>query len=276
MKSKIFIKFINGIPTKQRSMDLQLNHKKFVVIGASSGFGKAVSKLLIADGAKVIAVARDVQKLTHCAEEFGPLYMPFQGDITSDFFQQKLIEKINAEEVHGILLNSSGPPARKFLETTLNDWDQAYAGLLRWKVALLKELLPYFAARNYGRLVFIESATVKQPLDNLILSSSLRLSVVGLVKSISNELQSANVTLNIMGPGYHDTSALDRLFSKYAEDHKCSYDEAKFQMMQSMPMKSLGNPNDFAALACYLLSPLSAYISGQCFSVDGKVIKGIF
>jgi 3-oxoacyl-[acyl-carrier protein] reductase len=103
------------------------------------------------------------------------------------------------------------------LETNLDDWDTAYNSLLRWKVELIKALLPTFQNQNYGRIVFIESMSVKQPVANLVLSNSLRLAVVGFVKTLSQEVSKDGITVNILAPGFHDTPAAQRLFVKRSE-----------------------------------------------------------
>ncbi|MGQ1908681.1 SDR family oxidoreductase [Marinifilum sp. RC60d5] len=163
----------------------------------------------------------------------------------------------------------------KTMETTLIDWDNAYHQLLRWKVELTQALIPIMLKENYGRFVFLESSSVKQPIDNLVLSTLLRLSVVGFVKTLSQEIAKSGVNLNIIGPGYHETPAINRLLDKKAEQENISSKEAKSKITSSIRMKKMGNPEDLGQLAAWLLSRASAYISGQTISVDGGQILGI-
>ncbi|NJK85940.1 MAG: SDR family NAD(P)-dependent oxidoreductase [Bacteroidales bacterium] len=134
------------------------------------------------------------------------------------------------KKVDGILVNAGGPPAKSFHETTLEDWDEAYKKLLRWKVELVKSFLPGMMAQQYGRFLFIESAAIKQPLENLVLSTSLRLSVAGFVKTLSQEIPLSGITFNILAPGYHYTPAVERLVRKKSENENISFEEARMKM----------------------------------------------
>ena len=128
---------------------------------------------------------------------------------------------------------------------------------------------------GYGRILFIESYTVKQPLDNLVLSNSLRVAVVGMAKTLSQEIARSGVTLNIIGPGFHNTPAIDRIYKKKAEQTGIPFDEVRATAIQQIPVGALGEAVDFASLAIWLLSPLSRFITGQTITVDGGAVKGI-
>jgi 3-oxoacyl-[acyl-carrier protein] reductase len=158
----------------------------------------------------------------------------------------------------------------------MNDWDTAYYSLFRWKVELTKMLLPKFREQGYGRILYLESSSVKQPIENLVLSTSLRLGIVGFAKTLSEETADIGVTVNILAPGFHDTQALNRLLAKKAESGNISEDEAKNKFIQKIKVGKLGNPDELASIAVWLLSEESGYITGQTISVDGGVIKGVF
>jgi len=256
-------------------MDLNIKDQLFVVCGATSGFGAAVLSNLIADGAKVIAIARGQENLSNLHKQYPKAVETLCADITQSASIKQLLEKIGNRKLSGIFINAGGPPAMKTLETTLNDWDNAYHQLLRWKVELTQALVPLMMNENYGRMVFLESASVKQPIDNLVLSTSLRLSVVGFIKTLSQEIAESGVTLNIIGPGYHETPAIKRLLDKKAKQENISTEEAKDKIASGIRMKRMGNPEDLGQLATWLLSPSSAYITGQTISVDGGQILGI-
>ncbi|MBN2610488.1 MAG: SDR family oxidoreductase [Bacteroidales bacterium] len=254
-------------------MDLKLNSLLFVVCGATNGFGLAITKLLVSEGASVIAVARGKERLEKLRKEYPSNIEAVEGDITLSDTLTKLSELLVNRVPDGILVNAGGPPAMKFEETTIHHWDEAYHNLLRWKAELVQTFLPAILKRGYGRLVFIESAAVKQPLENLVLSNSLRLAVVGMVKTLSQEFPDRGVTFNILAPGYHQTAAVERLIRKKAENEGISFDVAKSMMEQALPMKKTGDVSDFATLAVWLLSPLSGYVNGQVFAVDGGIIR---
>jgi 3-oxoacyl-[acyl-carrier protein] reductase len=195
------------------------------------------------------------------------------GDITQSKTISRLKELSKDKNITGILVNASGPPAKSFVETSINDWDEAYRQLVRWKIEITATFLPVFLKQGYGRFLYIESSAVKQPLENLVLSTSLRLSVVGFVKTLSQEIPDKGITFNILAPGYHYTPAAERLINKKAEDLKISRKEAKAFMENAIPMKRMGNVDHFASLAVWLLSPLADYVTGQVYTIDGGIVK---
>lgn len=255
-------------------MDYRISESTFIVCGATSGFGLAITNALIGEGAGVIAVARNEDKLRELKDAFSEKLEIFCGDITESKTIQKLYASVESRAISGILVNAGGPPAMKFMESALADWDEAYRRILRWKIELTQTFLPKLLATGYGRMVYIESSSVKQPLENLVLSTSLRLSVVGMVKTLSQEIPDKGVTFNILAPGYHYTAAVERLIDKKSKDEKISRKEARKLLEQAIPMKKTGDPGNFASLAVWLLSPLSEYVTGQVYAVDGGVLRG--
>ena len=142
-------------------------------------------------------------------------------------------------------------------------------------MALTHAILPLFQKNNYGRYLYIESISTKQPVPNLVLSTSMRLAVTGFVKTFSSEVGKTGITANILGPGYHMTPALERVIKKVSEVGKVSFEEARKQLVSNVPVGRTGETSDFASLAVWLLSPLSSYITGQTITVDGGAVMGI-
>lgn len=254
-------------------MNLNIAKKTFIVCGASSGFGQAIASRLAEEGAHVLAIARGEEKLRELQDAYRDQVEILVGDITQSKTIDQLYQLTEAKEINGILVNAAGPPAATFVETQLQDWDDAYNNILRWKVELTQKFLPKFEKQQYGRFLYIESASVKQPFENLVLSTSLRLAVTGFVKTLSQERPDTGVTFNIMAPGYHYTAAVERLVKKKAEVENITESQAKKKIEASIPMKKTGDTSDFASLALWLLSPLSSYVSGQVYAVDGAVVK---
>lgn len=257
-------------------MNLQLNNHFFIVCGAGSGFGKAVAERLVNEGASILAIARREETLLKLRHLKPQAIEILAGDLTDEWFTEKIIKTLHGRIPHGVLVNAGGPPARSFSETSLQDWDEAYRNLLRWKVNLLQKLLPGFLEKHYGKIVLVESVSVKQPVENLILSNSLRMAVVGMAKTLANEVGSNGITVNVMAPGYHDTPAMERLFIKKSETLKIPVEEARCRFEKELMSGQMGDPAEFAMLAAWLLSPLSGYITGQTFSVDGGLVKFVF
>lgn len=259
-----------------RIMDLGLKNQLFLVGGATSGFGKAVAEALLQEGARVIAIARTAAGLTVLQDAYPHQVMPLALDLTAEGSIEAVMQRIGDQQLHGILVNAGGPPAKTALETSLADWDEAYQKILRWKVALVQAVAPKMIQAGYGRIVFVESSSVKQPLENLVLSNSLRLAVVGFAKTLSQEIARSGVTLNILGPGSHDTPAINRIYKKKSEQTGLSEEAVRNAAIQQIPVGQLGTANDFASLALWLLSPQSRYVTGQTITVDGGSVKGTF
>lgn len=256
-------------------MDLRIKDQLFIVCGASSGFGKAIALALVQEGANLIAVARREEKLNELQSAAPGQVETLAGDITDPDVQSLLKELVGSRQLHGILINAGGPPAKTVLETTLEDWDRAYQTILRWKLAITQLFVPDMMAHHYGRLLFIESSSVKQPLENLVLSNSFRVAVVGMVKTLSQEIAKTGVTLNILGPGSHNTPAIDRIYTKKSEQTGLSFDEVKTNAINQIPVGRLGEAADFAGLAVWLLSPSSGYLTGQTITVDGGQVRSM-
>ena len=254
-------------------MDLKISGHLFVVTGASSGLGNAVAKALLDNGARVIMVARREERLKEMIDKYPETAEMVCGDVLQEDTLKTILQIINSRKLSGIFVNAGGPPAMSFEETSMDNWDEAYGQILRWKVDMVRQLLPAFKKQEYGRILFSESSTVKQPIENLVLSNSLRMAVAGMAKTLSLEVADKGITVNLMGPGYHETSAIDRLFKKKSELEGISVEQARQKTMEHIPMGSIGDPDDFASLAIWLLSPLSGFVTGQVYTIDGGTTR---
>ncbi len=257
-------------------MDLKIAGQHFFVGGATSGLGKAVAEALMSEGAIVTGAARKEVALVEMKTAYGNQFIPFVGDLSQEAIVEKLIKQLQEQDLHGLLINAGGPPAMPATDTSLADWDHAYQLVLRWKVQLINALLPRLRAQQYGRIVFIESMSVKQPVANLVLSNSLRLAVVGWVKTLSQEVANQGITLNILGPGFHDTPRITGLLKANSERSGQPEEQIRSQFLKQIPTGFMGRLDDFGALAAWLLSPQARYLTGQTISVDGGVINHSF
>ncbi len=251
-------------------MDLQIEGKKYLITGASAGLGKAVATALMEQGAKVWLAARNERALEELMlTRPGQIHI-MAGDVTDSAFLKRLGDSL-PPDLYGVFINAGGPPAKTIQETTLADWDEAYSLVLRWKIELTQIILPRFIALKRGRFLFSESASINVPVANLVLSNSYRMAVLGFVKTLVKELPVADITANVIAPGYHDTQALNRLFNKMATQNNISAEEARAIIRSKVPVGRFGEPGDFASLAAWLLSPLAGFASGQIFALDGGV-----
>lgn len=263
----------NNVPTH---MDLKISDQRFIICGASSGFGRAISEQLLEEGASVIAVARREKKLNELKETYGDKVTVIAGNLLTEDTHNDIEAAIGNESIHGVVINAGGPPALTPLETAMYDWDKAYKKVMRWKIDLTLRMVSYFTNNNYGRILFIESQSVKQPIPKLVLSNAFRAGMVGFAKSLSLEVAKQGVTVNVLAPGSHDTPAIERVIKKEEDDSDKSFDEIKEAMENSIPVGRFGKGKEIASLAAWLLSPHASYVTGQTISHDGGSIKGIF
>jgi 3-oxoacyl-[acyl-carrier protein] reductase len=257
-------------------MNLQVKDQYFLVGGAGSGFGKAIALALATEGAHVLAVSRTEEKLAKLKNTFPSQIEYIVGDIMLDEIHHLILQNLSGIKLSGVLVNAGGPPAGKFDEISMEQWEQGWKTIIKWKIALIKRLLPLFEKNNYGRIVFLESVTVKQPVANLLLSNALRPAIVGFAKSLAQEVAAKGITVNVLAPGYHSTAAMERLFKKKSELDNISMEAAKQSFEKEIIVGEMGTPEEMAVLALWLLSPLSRFVTGQTFSHDGGIVKGIF
>lgn len=259
-------------------MNLGISDSWFIVCGAGSGFGRAVAERLLEEGAGVIAVARTDSVMRN----FEDLNIHKQklitvcADITKDEAHDRLVSLSENLKLSGLFVNAGGPQATAALETPIEAWDDAYRNLLRWKIKLVMKFLPKLRQQSYGRILLLESVSVKQPVENMVLSNSLRPAVIGWAKTLSQELASEHITINVLAPGYHDTAAMQRLFAKVSAIKGTNLEESRKHYEMKIPVGRLGQASELASLSAWLLSPLSGFVTGQTISHDGGSVSGIF
>lgn len=228
------------------------------------------------EGARVIGVARTEPRLKELKDEYGDLFFDENADVTQENQLQDVLLDAQARDVSGVFMNSGGPPAGGFFDPDLSDWDTAYNSVMRWKVKVLRELVPYLQKRGYGRVVLLESQSVKQPIPNLVLSNAFRAGVAGAAKTLASEVAQDGVTINILAPGSHDAPAIHRVIEKKASATGISKEEARKQMEAAIPVKRFGKPEELASLALWLLSEHSGFVTGQVISHAGGNVAGLF
>lgn len=256
-------------------MDLGLKNKTFLVGGATSGLGNAIVLRLIAEGAKVIGAARSRDKLSAMQQELGDAFVPYAADLTDGTAVRILGESLAKHNLSGCVFNAGGPPTGSIEELEMQDWDAAYASTLRWKIQLTKAVIPLLKKKKDGRLLYLESVSIKQPIDHLVLSNAMRAAVAGFVKTLSHEIGEHGITANVLAPGYHATARITTVLQKSADLQGLSLEDTEATFTAETAVKKLGDPQDFAAMAAFLLSPSACYITGQTISVDGGVVRHI-
>ncbi|MGM0506309.1 MAG: SDR family oxidoreductase [Bacteroidota bacterium] len=249
--------------------------KRYIVTGASSGFGAAIARRLLAEGAHVLAVARRKEKLKELYND-EPNAEFLSGDVTDPAVLRAVKQEVSEGDFHGLVLNAGGPPTGTPMETTMDQWDEAWQSVMRWKIDWALQLTPLLRKNGYGRLLLIESKSVKEPIPELVLSNAMRAGVVGFAKSLASEVAPNGVTVNVIAPGSHNTPAIERVIRKRSENLKLSEEEVRKQMEASVPVRRMGEADELAGLACWLLSTESSYVTGQTWSHDGGAISSLF
>ena len=262
-------------------MDLGLAGKVALVAAASRGLGRAVAHELAAEGASLVLCARGGGALEATAREIesatGVPCLPVTADLGRADDVARLLETATArfERVDVLVTNGGGPPAGRFEAHGPDAWMAAVRQTLFSALELARGVLPGMRARRWGRILNITSIAVKQPVDNLVLSNSIRAAVTGWARTLANEVAADGVTVNNLMPGYTRTERVDELARTMAERERIAPEEFVARWEREIPMGRLGEPREFAALAAFLASERASYITGASIAVDGGWIRSL-
>jgi 3-oxoacyl-[acyl-carrier protein] reductase len=260
-------------------MDTGLKDKTVLVTASSMGIGKAVAELFAEEGCKVAISSRSKENLLSASKELKEKYNiePFWS--VCDLNKPKDIENtFTAVSSHfgniDILVNNcGGPPPGLFQQLEEEDWLFGYEQVLLSAVRFSRLVLPGMMAKNWGRIINLTSISVKQPIDNLILSNSFRAGVTGFTKSLSNEVAKFNITVNNVAPGMTLTARLYELAVVEAKEKGKSHEEILVEMAKRVPLNRLAKPEEIAAMVVFLASKQASYVTGVTIQVDGGYIK---
>lgn len=263
-------------------MDLGLKDKVALVAAASRGLGRAVAEELAAEGASLILCARDTKTLAETtasiAAQTGAHVLAVPADVTDAAQVEQLVssglERFGRIDI--LVTNAGGPPAGRFDQLSHEQWEQAVRLTLYSAVHLARQVLPGMKDRRWGRILNITSIAVKQPVENLLLSNSLRAAVTGFARTLANEVAADGITVNNILPGYTRTERLEDLARMMADKEGISANEFRAKWEDEIPMGRLGEPREFAAVAAFLVSERASYITGTSIQVDGGWIKSLF
>jgi 3-oxoacyl-[acyl-carrier protein] reductase len=261
-------------------MDLGLRGKVAVVGGSSRGLGRAIADELAAEGAQLLLCARNADALAHTVQQIragGARVEGVAADLATEAGVTHLVE--TAERAYGqvdvLITNTGGPPAGPFESHSLDVWRKATANLLESVLALTHAFLPGMKQRRWGRIINITSIAVKQPVDHLILSNSLRAAVTGFARTLANEVAAHGVTVNNVMPGYTRTERLEELATHTASARGLDPARRLDIWNDEIPMRRIAEPSELAAAVAFLASERASYITGQSIAVDGGWIRGL-
>jgi 3-oxoacyl-[acyl-carrier protein] reductase len=262
-------------------MDLGVKKKVAFIAAASRGLGRAVAQELAAEGASLVLCARSAETLNLVSKEIAKTSgVPVLG-VTADVSVaedvaravQTGIEKFGQIDI--LVTNAGGPPAGQFEDLSPEMWDAAINLTLKSVLELTRAVLPGMKKRRWGRILNVTSIAVKQPVENLMLSNSLRAAVTGFARTLANEVATYGITVNNILPGYTRTERVEELAKATAAREGIGEAQARSKWEAEIPMKRLGEPREFAALAAFLVSERASYITGTSIAVDGGWIRSL-
>jgi 3-oxoacyl-[acyl-carrier protein] reductase len=262
-------------------MDLGIRDKVALVAASSKGLGRAIAEELAAEGANLVMCARGEEALSAAARSIRDHSGVTVVEVAADVSEQSGLDRVTRAAIDkfgrvDILVNNSGgPPSGPFESYTAEMWEAATRLLLYSVVGLTRAVLPGMKERRWGRVLNVTSIAVKQPVEGLMLSNSLRAAVTGFARTLANEVAPFNVTVNNLMPGYTRTDRMEQLGRAAAERSGVPLKDTFAKWEKEIPMGRLGEPREFAALAAFLASDRASYITGSSMAVDGGWIRSI-
>ena len=263
-------------------MNLGLKNKIALVTASSKGLGRASAEALAEEGAKIAICARDGQALKTTADEIANATRSEVLAIPADMTSSADIEQVVKETVnhfgtlHILVTNAGGPPAGYFDEFDDRQWQEAFNLTMMSAVRLIRAAIPHMEKEKWGRIINITSLSVKEPIDNLILSNSIRASVHGMAKTLANQVAAYGITINNVMPGYIYTDRIQQLVQNTVERTGQNEDEVLAGMSELTAVGRIGQPKELGALVAFLASEQAAYINGVSVPVDGGRLKSTF
>ncbi len=262
-------------------MDLGIKGKVAFIMAGSKGLGKGVATKLAEEGAQIAIMSRSKENLEKAKQDIksatGQEVLTIQGNVAIKSDLEKAVKEIinNYGTVHILFANAGGPPAGNFFEVRPEQFEEAVRLNLMSTVNAVYLVTPYMIKNKWGRIIASTSVSVKQPLDNLILSNVSRAGVVTFIKSIASVLAPYNITANTILPGYTMTERVKSLIERAAAKKGITFREAEEDIIKNIPAGRIGLVEEFSATVAFLSSEKASYITGTTLPVDGGFIKCI-
>ncbi len=267
-------------------MNLELENKVALVLASSKGLGLACASGLYEEGVNVVICSRSKDNLNNAKEQIESLesvnlnnrVFPVVADLMYEDQIKSLVEQTLKEfgRIDILIHNAGGPPSGPISKITKEDWSNSIDLNLRSFIQITDLVLPIMKKQENGRIIAITSVSVKQPLENLVLSNTTRLGVVGFAKTLANEYGKNNILVNVVCPGPTLTDRMKELINTTVKNTGKSYDEVEKTWINPIPLGRLGKPEELANLVVFLASKRASYITGTVIQVDGGFVRSIF
>lgn len=258
-------------------MDFGLKNKRVLVTGASTGLGAAAARIFSEEGAEVFINSRDQSRLEKAADEIekatGSSPTAIAADISSAEDISRLVSQAGSIDI--LVSNCGGPPPAKLTGVELEDWRSMADLILYSAISLTRAFIDGMVERKFGRLIYITSIGMLQPIDDLIFSNTFRAGLAGFCKTVSNNYAAHGITANCVCPGFTATERLWELANARAEGGSQTPAEVMEGFSATIPARRLGKPEELAALIAFLASDQAAYITGTAIPVDGGMMKSL-
>jgi 3-oxoacyl-[acyl-carrier protein] reductase len=261
-------------------MEIKLNNRKALVGGSTQGLGKAIAMVLAGCGAEVTLMARNEEKLRTVLAEMPQEHGQKHGYLVVDFsdtesYKTKVSGFLKDHPIDILVNNTNGPLAGSVLEKTPADYRTAFELLFETVCHTTLEALKGMQGKGFGRIINVASVSVKEPLQHLALSNTVRASVIAWAKTLATDVAKDNITVNNLLTGYFDTERLQELIKFQAANKNIGQDELRKQMEANVPMKRFGKPEEYGYLAAFLASDMSSYITGSSIPIEGGLLRSI-
>ncbi len=266
--------------TDSHALSTPAERRVAVVMAASRGIGRACADALASSGLSLIICARDANDLDLAIRELtaaGSIAAGIRADVSSAAGLQALFDYVDT--IHGridvLVCNAGGPPPGEFMSLDDGSWNLGFELTLMSAVRAIRLAIPRMRLTGYGRIVVIGSSSARMPIRNLALSNVFRPALVGLVKSLAQELGKDGITINMVSPGRISTDRVRMLDEARAARSNQSYEEVRSQSEQLIPMGRYGEPVELASVVAFLASESASYITGQTILVDGGMVASL-
>jgi 3-oxoacyl-[acyl-carrier protein] reductase len=249
-------------------MNLGIDGRVALVLGASKGIGRGIAAALAREGARVAVSSRSEERLAPVVAELGGGARAFAADTGDLDRMRELPGEVERElgPVEILVLNTGGPPRGTALEHPVEEWEEAYRSLVLATRLLCEAVLPGMRERGWGRIVSVASSSIREPIPGLALSNSNRMATVGFLNTLAREVAGDGVTVNTVATGRFATD-------RFAEPFGGDLEEAERLGSQDVPAGRLGKPEEFGDLVAFLASDRAAYLTGAVIPLDGGVTR---
>ncbi len=262
-------------------MELGLQDRVAIVAAASQGLGRAAAAGLAAEGAKVVIFSRHKKDIEAAARDISKSTMSEVVSLIADVTKIGDIERVvrTAVERFGrvdiLINNAGGPPVAQFMDLADEQWLEGVSLTLMSVVRLTREVIPHMRKRRWGRIITITSVAAKQPISDLVISSTLRPGILGLTKVLARELARDNILVNNVAPGSFLTKRQEELLKSRSASQNLTVEQYLAAQTRNIPLGRFGTLEELANVIVFLASEKASYVTGATISVDGGVIKGI-